>query len=68
MKTNCYICSHKRNVPGDAHIQCANPDPNMTGEPYGIRAGWFYYPVCFDPAWMTKECCNFSEKNTITEI
>jgi hypothetical protein len=58
MKTNCHKCVNKRNVPGDAHIACAKPDPNMTGNPIGIRMGWFFYPICFDPNWMTKECCN----------
>lgn len=25
MKPNCYQCIHRRNVPGDAHSQCAHP-------------------------------------------
>jgi hypothetical protein len=65
---SCYNCIYKRNVPGDAHIACSNPDPNMTGNPHGIKKGWFFYPVVFDPIWMTKKCDNFknlsvSDKN-----
>jgi len=59
----CSSCKHKRTVPGDAHIRCANPDPDMTGYPHGIRQGWFYYPVLFDPVWMTKECNNYECKD-----
>ena len=35
----CYRCVHKRNTPGDAHIACNNPDPDMTGNPHGIKNG-----------------------------
>ena len=60
MKSDCYECQNKRNLPGDAHISCGNPDPNMKGNPHGIRNGWFMYPFCFDPVWMDKECSNFT--------
>lgn len=62
-KDNCFKCEHKREVPGDAHIQCANPDPEMKGHELGIRKGWFMYPFCFDPVWKAKECSNFKAKN-----
>ena len=62
MKQSCYQCLHKREVPGDCHIQCAKPDPKMTGHPHGIKHGWFYYPSCFDPTWMTKECSTYEER------
>ena len=58
----CYRCAHKRSVPGDAHIQCTNPDPAMVGNEHGIRNGWFVYPWVFDPVWMEKRCDNFTEK------
>ena len=64
METNCYQCKYKRNVPGDAHIQCTNPDPDMTGSQHGIKKGWFFYPFCFDHTWATKECCNFESKQS----
>lgn len=62
LETNCYKCVYKRNVPGNAHIKCNNPDPDMTGDPHGIRNGWYIYPMLFDPIWRTKECINFEEK------
>lgn len=57
----CYGCKHHRNVPGDAHIQCAKPDPNMTGSSHGIKNGWFFYPFVFDPIWRTKDCDNYEK-------
>lgn len=63
MKSNCYNCKNKRSVPGNAHIKCVKPDPNMTGDPHGIKNGWFIYPLLFDPTWMTKDCCNYEPKD-----
>ena len=57
-KTNCYKCKHKRSVPGNCHIACANPDPKMSGDPHGIKNGWFIYPLLFDPIWKNKVCDN----------
>ena len=62
VRNDCYKCKHRRNVPGDAHIRCVNPDTKMTGDPHGIKMGWFFYPLVFDPTWMTKQCDNFEEK------
>jgi hypothetical protein len=62
MEDDCYKCIYKGNVPGNCHISCRNPDADMIGEPYGVRAGWFDYPFLFDPIWKRKECSNFSEK------
>jgi len=58
----CYSCEHKRNVPGDAHIQCVKPDMGMSGNPHGIANGWFLYPWVFDPCWKEKDCNNYEEK------
>ena len=58
----CHKCKYMRTVPGNCHIQCVNPDPNMTGNPHGIRKGWFIYPLLFDPVWGEKECANYEEK------
>lgn len=59
----CFYCIHKRTIPGDCHISCANPDRDMTGNLHGIFSGWFFYPINFDPSWKTKKCCNFKDKN-----
>jgi hypothetical protein len=60
--TECWTCAHRREVPGNAHIRCSNPDPAMQGDPHGTKNGWFFYPIVFDPTWKTKECANFEEK------
>ena len=62
MMTECYTCQHKRSVPGNCHIKCAEPDPDMTGNDHGIANGWFIYPMLFDPTWKTKLCANFNAK------
>lgn len=66
---NCQYCKHRRGVSWHAHISCANPDKDMTGDPYGIKRGWFLYPTIFDPIWATKPCANFERKlaNDISE-
>lgn len=57
----CYMCIHQHDVPGNAHIKCAKPDPEMTGNEHGIKQGWFIYPALFDPVWKEKDCANFEE-------
>jgi hypothetical protein len=58
MLHECWSCKYKRTIPGNAHISCAKPDPNMSGLPYGIKNGWFEYPIIFDPIWKIKYCSN----------
>jgi len=57
--SECYSCKHRMTIPGDAHISCAKPDPEMTGNPHGIKNNWFFYPFNFDPIWKTKLCSNY---------
>lgn len=59
VKNDCFNCKNKKDVPGNAHVQCSRPDSKMTGDHYGISQGWFIYPLLFDPVWMTKKCDNF---------
>ena len=59
-ETPCHKCQYRREVIGNAHIRCANPDPKMTGNAHGIAHGWFIYPSLFDPIWKTKVCSNYS--------
>jgi hypothetical protein len=61
-EAKCHSCKHKRNVPGDAHIACNKPMLGTKGYPYGVKSGWFYYPILFDPTWMITKCENFEEK------
>lgn len=58
----CYSCKHKREVPGNCHIRCANPDDSMVGNAHGIKNGWFFYPLLFDPTWKEKDCANYESK------
>ena len=58
----CSTCKHKRSIPGDCHISCVKPDPDMEGNLNGIKNGWFIYPVNFDPIWGIKDCANYEEK------
>ena len=62
MIDECYSCEHRREIPGDCHSRCVNPDPAMTGHAHGIRNGWFWYPLNFDPVWKTRDCANFKAK------
>lgn len=62
MRNECWTCEHKRDVPGNAHFRCSNPDKEMTGNEHGIKNGWFIYPMLFDPVWKTKLCSNFADK------
>jgi hypothetical protein len=34
----------------------------MSGSEHGIRHGWFFYPLLFDPVWKTKACVNHEIK------
>jgi len=58
----CYSCVNRRSIPGDAHSLCVKPDPTMTGNPHGVRSGWFLYPLNFDPVWKEKLCKTYEEK------
>lgn len=33
----------------------------ISGDPYGIRNGWFMWPVNFDPVWL-RSCDGFKQK------
>ena len=58
----CYSCAHKRNVPGNTHIKCVNPDADMVGDQHGIQNGWFVYPSLFDPVWKESMCKNYEKR------
>ena len=58
-RNECYHCKYKKEVPGNAHIKCTNPDKTMKGNLHGIDRGWFMYPLLFDPVWKLQECKNY---------
>jgi len=60
MRPNCYDCIHRRTLSGDAHSKCLNVEANVTATIHGIRQGWFYWPVNFDPTWLLT-CDGFIE-------
>lgn len=64
--TECYSCTHKKEVPGNCHIKCNKPDKNMVGDSHGIKNGWFYYPFLFDPVWKKKLCENYQNHEAIS--
>ena len=64
MMTECRMCDHSREVPGNTHIRCLDPDPDMTGHPHGVQNMWFVYPILFDPVWKLKNCANFKPRQS----
>ncbi len=59
---NCWECAHRRDLPRNAHIECANPPKVMLGNRHGIDHGWLFFPTCFDPMWMLTKCSNYKQK------
>jgi len=75
MTHNCYNCKYRGEVPGSAHSSCnavedkeivalhvmisSGSFPNLKLNPHGMRNGWAFWPVDFDPCWV--ERCNFYE-------
>ena len=39
---NCHNCVNKRDIPGDAHISCANPSMFIKGDEHGIGVDGFF--------------------------
>ncbi len=62
LRPQCYDCKHRANIPGDAHSECTNPDPEMRGNPHGVKRGWWNYPYNFDPTWNATICKNKESK------
>lgn len=60
---NCRACKHSRRLPGDCHLMCVPPKGVITQKnPHGVRNGWCFWPLNFDPIWI--EACNsFEAKN-----
>ena len=65
MRNECYSYTHKRDVSGNCHIACVEPDARMTGSSHGIKKGWFVYPILFDPVWKTRLCENYESQSSV---
>lgn len=63
LKQECDKCQNRQPIPGDNHIMCLDPDPDMVGNDHGVKKGWFNYPVCFDPIWKMRRCRHFKPKD-----
>lgn len=57
-KTDCFKCKHKREIPGDAHIQCVYPwRTSNINPPAAKQTQWYImFPYNFDPVWQTESC------------
>ena len=60
-KPDCYQCRWRYELPGDCHSGCGNNRAHVTGDPHGVKMGWFFWPYNFDPLWL-KTCDGFEEK------
>ena len=77
---DCHQCQHVKSIPGDCHIACNHPEVqlaggslamflhpralNIKGNPHGIRNGWFFWPINFDPTWL-ENCDGFNKIEVI---
>ena len=61
----CYHCVYREDIPGDCHLRCSNPleadELGISGNPHGIKHGFFCWPHNFDPVWLVS-CNGFEEK------
>lgn len=63
----CNDCIHKKDIPGDAHIQCdfdwSDSDlQKPEGDEHGVKNGWFMFPYNYDPTWGPDDCEAFESK------
>jgi hypothetical protein len=66
MINKCYECEFRGTIPGNAHSKCTHPywkDNNVTGDPHGIKSGWFFFPFNFDPTWLLT-CDGFKQNGS----
>lgn len=64
MMNKCYSCEYRRNLVGDCHSKCTNAEAKVTGNSHGIRSGWFFHPINFDPVWL-ESCTGYKAKETV---
>ncbi len=63
-KPDCYKCKFRGTLPWDAHSKCNNAEARVVGNEHGIKNGWFFHPVNFDPTWL-EECDGFQPKEEV---
>lgn len=56
--TPIILMSGSQNAPAQKRL-------NVTGDPHGIRRGWFAWPLNFDPVWL-QTCDGFEGKEVET--
>lgn len=58
---NCYQCKYRRSIPGTHHISCTCPSLYRKLNEHGVKNGWCFYPINFDPIWV-EYCACFSKE------
>jgi len=58
----CYKCEYRGSIPGDCHSQCRNLTAEVKLDSHGVKNGWAWWPLNFDPIWVN-ECKGFKEKS-----
>ena len=61
-RPSCYKCKNRGEVPGSAHSNCVAVTAKVAGSDYGIKSGWFFWPINFDPVWL-ESCDSFKVKD-----
>ena len=59
-KPDCYKCVHRRSIPGNAHSRCNNIIAKTKWNEHGVKMGWAFHPINFDPVWL-ETCDGFSD-------
>lgn len=72
---NCWDCKHSETNPGDCHLTCrkgmnevfkgASTDTHVKLNPHGVKMGWAYWPLNFDPVWI-ESCDGFEAQECVT--
>jgi hypothetical protein len=65
---DCTKCDHCQSISGNEHKKCNNLKAIVKGNNYGVKMGWFFWPVNYDPVWLIS-CNGFSNilKDEINE-
>ena len=50
-------------MPGDCHSSCKKLDAKVALNPHGVKHGWAYWPLNFDPIWI-ESCDSFKQKES----